>query len=125
MSLFDFGNFDDDPEDEERGKERFDDALNRFKDMMKNGSSGLTNIEALEEIIAYYFENEKYEDALHFVNQLLVLVPYSADTWQRKGLILHNLGRCEEALESFDQALRINPVDPELLVSKGIALDEL
>jgi hypothetical protein len=84
MSILDYGGFDDDPEDEQERKDRFDDELKKYRDMMNDGSAGPTNIEALEEIVAYYFENEKFEDALHFLNQLLTLVPYSGDFWQRR-----------------------------------------
>ena len=116
MSILDYGGFDDEPEDEQERKSRFDDELKKYREMMNDGSSGLTSIEALEEIISYYFEHEKFEEALHFLNQLLSLVPYSGDLWQRKGLILSNLFRYDEAVECFDRALGFNPVDPETLV---------
>ncbi|HXG00887.1 MAG TPA: hypothetical protein VNL69_08875, partial [Bacteroidota bacterium] len=78
MSIFDFTNFDDD--DDPSDEERSEDELKKLKDMLKDGSSKLSNIEALEEIVNYYWENEKYEDALHFINQLLTYIPYSAET---------------------------------------------
>ena len=65
----------------------------------KGDASSITNIEALEEIVNYYFDHERYDDALQFVDRLLTLVPYSADNWQRKGLILSNLGKFDDALE--------------------------
>jgi len=98
MSILDFGNFDDDPEDDQGRRERFEDELKKYRDSLKDGSSGITNAEALEEIVNYYFDNEKYEDALHFVNQLLAIVPYSADFWHRKGLILANLYKYEDGV---------------------------
>jgi tetratricopeptide (TPR) repeat protein len=123
MGIPDFWDYDDDPESEE-GK-RSDDEFNKYKDMLKDDSSGITSTEALEELVTYCFEKEKYEDALHFVDRLLDLVPYSVDAWQRKGLILNNLFKHEDALACFDKALSINPVDPELLCNKGITLDDL
>jgi tetratricopeptide (TPR) repeat protein len=119
MSILNTSDFDDDPEREQRDKEKLEDELKKFKEMLKEGSSSIS-IEALEEIVNYYFENEKYDEALHFITHLLEFVPYSADTWQRKGLILSSLFRYREALECYDKALSLNPVDPELLINKGI-----
>jgi transcription elongation factor GreA-like protein len=84
MSTLDFNNFDDD--DNEEGKpDRFEDELKKYKDMLGDGSSEITNIEALEEIVTFYFDNERFEEALRIINRLLTFIPYSADAWQRKG----------------------------------------
>jgi len=91
MSTLDFENFDDEPDDEQGKEDRSEEELKKLRDMLKDDSSGITNIEALEEIVGYYFDREKYEEALHFITKLLTVVPYSADYWQRKGLILSNL----------------------------------
>ncbi|RPH35762.1 tetratricopeptide repeat protein, partial [bacterium] len=125
MGILDFGSFDDEPEDDQRKKEHFEEELKKYQDMLKNGGSNITSIEALEEIVGFYFDNEKYAEALHFVTQLLAIMPYSAENWQRKGLILSNLFKYDEALECYDRALSLNPVDPELLINKGITLDDL
>ena len=79
MSILDFGNFDDDAEDDQGRRERFEDELRKYRDSLKDGSQNLTNAEAIEEIVNYYFDNEKYEEALHFVTQLLAIVPYSPE----------------------------------------------
>ena len=121
MSILDYSNFDDD-ENEEGRADRFEDELKKYKDMLGDGSSDITNIEALEEIVNFFFDNERYEEALRFVDRMLTHIPYSADTWQRKGLILSNLNRPAEALEAFTMALNLNPVDTEILVNRGIAL---
>ena len=120
MDTFDFENMDDDAEQTGSRKENFEEEIKKFKERLKNGG-GSTNIEALEEITSFYFENEKYEEALHFINLLLEYLPFSADTWQRKGIILNNLQRYNEALECFEKALHLNPVDTELLISRGLA----
>ena len=92
---------------------------------MHDSGGGSTNIEALEEIVSYYLENEKYEDALPFISLLLEFIPFSADTWQRKGIILNNLQQHEEALRCFDRAVGLNPVDVEILIGRGFTLDTL
>ena len=51
MSILDYGGFDDEPEDEERRRERFEEELKRFQDMLKDKSPDITNVEALEEIV--------------------------------------------------------------------------
>ena len=91
--------------------------MRKYRDSLKDGSQNLTNAEAIEEIVNYYFDNEKYEEALHFVTQLLAIVPYSPEFWHRKGLILANLFKYEEALDAYDRALTLDPVDPEILVN--------
>ena len=103
MGILDSWDYDDDPENEERKKG--DDEFNRYKDMLKDGTSGTSSVEVLEELVNYCYEKEKYEDALHFASQLLELIPYSADAWQRKGLIFNNLLKYDEAIECFNKAL--------------------
>src|ERR1043166_5612534 len=122
MDTLDFDNNDESQESEEKN-DNFEEQIRQFKDRLKDGGGGSTNIEALEEIVSFYFENEKYEEALHFITLLLEYIPFSADTWQRKGVILNNLQRHEEALECFDQALNLNPVDTELIIGRGLTLD--
>ena len=61
MGILDSWDYDDDPENEER--KRGDDELNRYKDMLKDGTSGISSVEVLEELVNYCYEKEKYEDA--------------------------------------------------------------
>ena len=125
MKSFDYENFDDDPEEQGKRKENFEEEIRKLAERLKDGGGGSTNIEVLEEIVNYYIEHDKHEEALHFVSLLLEYIPFSSDTWQRKGTVLNNLLRHEEALECFECALRLNPVDSELILSKGYTLDTL
>ncbi|MCX6133345.1 MAG: tetratricopeptide repeat protein, partial [Ignavibacteriales bacterium] len=111
-------NFDDD-EHLPRPNDRSDDDLRRFREQLKNGEKDINNTEALEEIIQFYFEHGQFEEALHFVDRLLSFEPFSSDAWQRKGMILNNLYRSEEALTCYDKALQLNPTDPEVFVTRG------
>ena len=63
MSKMDFSGFDDD--DSEEGKhDRFEDELKKYKDMYGDGASNITSIEALEELVNYFFDHERYDEAL-------------------------------------------------------------
>src|SRR5689334_4599386 len=122
MSPLDFDNFDEES-DEQRKDHSFEEEIKKLTDRLKESGGGSTNIEVLEEIVSFYLENEKYEEALHFVTLLLEYLPFSAESWQRKGFILNNLQRNQEALECFDKAISLNPVDADLIVSRGLTLD--
>src|SRR5512140_2778056 len=125
MDTFDYENTDHDGEDPNGSKEHFEDEIKKFRERLSDGGGGSTNIESLEEIVAFYFEGEKYDEALHFITLLLEYIPFSADTWQRKSIILNNLQRHNEALECIDHALKLNPVDAELMIGRGLTLDNL
>jgi tetratricopeptide (TPR) repeat protein len=45
-----------------------------------------------------------------------------AKLWYGKGTALANLGKCEQAIECFDKAIKINPNESDLWCSKGTAL---
>ena len=47
------------------------------------------------------------------------------DGWNNWGLALLKLGRLEEALERFDEALTLNPALGEGWYNKGIVLEKL
>jgi len=67
----------------------------------------------------------KYEEALEFINQALEINPKNDYTLLWKGSVLINLGKHEEVLEVFNQALEINPKNDIALSSKGFALVNL
>ena len=109
-----FDHFDDD-EPRPRSSRQSDEDFRRFREQLRNGERDINSTEALEEIIQFYFEHEHFEEALPFVERLLTFEPYNADAWQRKGMILNNLFRYEDALGCYDHALSLNPTDPEIL----------
>jgi len=82
MGILDFDDYEEDSENEQQKRERLDEELGKYKDMLKDGPTSISSIEALEEIVNYYFEHEKYEEALHFISRLLEFTPYSTDTCQ-------------------------------------------
>ena len=49
-------------------------------------------------------------------------VSENADTWLKKGRVLRDLNEFEEAIEAFDQAIKINPNNAETWYEKGQSL---
>ena len=58
------------------------------------------------------------DQALHFK-------PDDPDAWNNRGYALDNLGRYEEAINSYDQALHFKPDDHQAWNNPGIALGDL
>jgi len=52
------------------------------------------------------------ERARHYVERALALDPNNAWAWTRHGFLLAYRGHPEEALQSFDKALTLSPLDP-------------
>ncbi len=56
-------------------------------------------------------EDGKFNDALSFFEQALLLNQNDPDLWNNKGIALRSMGRYEEAMECFNNSLKIDPRD--------------
>ena len=53
----------------------------------------------------------KFDEALAFFEQALLLNQNDPDLWNHKGVALRSLGRYEESMECFNKSLEIDPRD--------------
>ena len=58
-----------------------------------------------------FLEDGKFNDALGFFEQALLLNQDDPDLWNHKGIALRSMGRYEEAMECFNKSLKIDPRD--------------
>ena len=68
------------------------------------------------------------ESEIEMADRAVALNPNSYVAWHARGYVSRNAGLFEEAVRSFERAVRMSPVDPELhqpLVGMGYALIEL
>ena len=56
-------------------------------------------------------DDGKFDDALGFFEQALLLNQGDPDLWNHKGVALRSLGRYEESMECFNKSLEIEPRD--------------
>ncbi len=56
-------------------------------------------------------DDGKYDEALAFFDQALLLNQNDPDLWNNKGVALRSLGRYEESMECFNKSLQIEPRD--------------
>jgi len=56
-------------------------------------------------------DDGKFDDALGFFEQALLLNQTDPDLWNYKGVALRSLGRYEESMECFNKSLEIEPRD--------------
>ena len=58
-----------------------------------------------------FLEDSKFDHALDFFEQALLLNQNDPDLWNHKGVALRSLGRYEEAMYCFNKSLEIEPRD--------------
>jgi tetratricopeptide (TPR) repeat protein len=68
-------------------------------------------IEKLVEKGQSLMDDGKYDDALGFFEQALLLNQNDPDLWNYKGIALRSLGRYEESMDCFNKSLEIEPRD--------------
>jgi len=68
-----------------------------ISELVKKGNSLLTD--------------SKFEEALDFFEQALLLNQNDPNLWNNKGVALRSLGRYEEAMVCFNKSLEIDPRD--------------
>lgn len=68
-------------------------------------------IEELVEKGQSLMSDGKFDDALGFFEQALLLNQNDPDLWNNKGVALRSLGRYEESMVCFNKSLEIEPRD--------------
>ncbi len=71
----------------------------------------MNQIKDLVEKAKILLENNKFEDALGFFEQALLLNQNDPELWNHKGVALRSMGRYDEALECFNKSLELDPRD--------------
>ena len=71
--------------------------MNQIEDFVKKGKKLL--------------DATKFEDALGFFEQALLLDQSDPELWNNKGVALRSMGRYDEALECFNKSLELDPKD--------------
>lgn len=71
--------------------------MDQIKDLVEKGQS--------------LMDDGKFDDALGFFEQALLLNQNDPDLWNYKGIALRSLGRYEESMECFNKSLEIDPRD--------------
>lgn len=67
-------------------------------------------------------EDGKFAEALELVQELLEKDPYSVSLLNEKGVILYNMDRDDEAIQTFNRGLAMDPGSPELNINCAISM---
>ncbi|MCH8324079.1 MAG: tetratricopeptide repeat protein [Thaumarchaeota archaeon] len=71
----------------------------------------MSKIDSLVEQGNLLLNEGKFEDALGFFEQALLLDQKNPELWNYKGVALRSIGRYDEAIECFNKSLEIDPRD--------------
>jgi Flp pilus assembly protein TadD len=71
----------------------------------------VSQIETLVDKGNRLFEEGKFEEALGFFEQALLLNQNDPELWNHKGVTLRSMGRYDEAIECFNKSLELDPRD--------------
>jgi len=71
----------------------------------------MSQIENLVDKGNRFLEEGKFEEALGFFDQALLLNQNDPELWNHKGVTLRSMGRYDEAIECFNKSLELDPRD--------------
>ena len=73
----------------------------------------MSKIDSLVEQGNSLLNEGKFEEALGFFEQALLLDQKNPELWNYKGIALRSIGRYNEAIECFNKSLEIDPRDKQ------------
>ncbi len=82
-----------------------------FKTNKQRSNTNMNQIKDLVEKAKTLLENNKFEEALGFFEQALLMNQNDPELWNHKGVALRSMGRYDEALECFNKSLELDPRD--------------
>jgi len=84
-----------------------------FKTYKQRSNANMNEIKDLVEKAKTLLENNKFEEALGFFEQALLMNQNDPELWNHKGVALRSMGRYDEALECFNKSLELDPRDKD------------
>jgi len=78
-------------------------------------------IHALNNVAIWHHSQQNYDQALHYLNEALRINPNFAATYCNRGNVFTDLSLYAEAKQDFEQAISLNPDDPQMHLAKSIA----
>jgi len=72
-----------------------------------------------------FFTKKQYDEAAKLYEQLLLLSPDNADTYNNLGITLHYIGRSNDALRWLNQGVAINPANQRIWLTLGFVYSQL
>jgi len=82
-----------------------------FKTYKQRSNANMNQIKDLVEKAKILLEENKFEEALGFFEQALLMNQNDPELWNHKGVALRSMGRYDEALECFNKSLELDPRD--------------
>ncbi len=105
--------------EEYRKKDNLKHLIKSFESQLKSEGISFYSIEEFEQIIDYYIEEGNNKKALHACNLGIEQYPFSTELKLEKAQVLSNLNQIDESLDLLDNALLMQPNDPDILTMKG------
>ncbi|MFY9153965.1 MAG: tetratricopeptide repeat protein [Prolixibacteraceae bacterium] len=100
----------------------FQEAVTRFKKMVKTNTTNYFDVFEVEGIIDHFLEDGRFNLAKKAVETGLRLHPSSISIKIRQAQVLMHEGRLEECLELLNMISKIEKSNPDLFLTKGAAL---
>ncbi len=74
-------------------------------------AENVMDVDSLVKMGKTSMDDGKFDDALAYFEQALLLNQNNPDLWNYKGIALRGLGRYVESMECFNKSLEIDPRD--------------
>jgi cytochrome c-type biogenesis protein CcmH/NrfG len=80
------------------------------------------NAGAMVQLANTYFDAERYQDAIKWYEQAVVLDPKNPDASTDLGISYYYTGQTDRALQQFDKSLKIDPKHTKTMLNQGVVL---
>jgi tetratricopeptide (TPR) repeat protein len=111
--------------EEDREQHYAEDLVNRYEKMLANDESYYFDIEEFEEIVDFYCDNNKFNQALHAINYAYTLFPENTVLMLRESQILAGMGRLSKALSRLRTLEKFEPRNQEVVLTMGSIYSQL
>src|ERR1035437_3891919 len=98
---------------------KHDDLIKRFEDLLANNTRSFFDADEFDILIDYYLTANQFPKAMKAVDFALEQYPYSIDFLIRKAQLLSANKETRKALELLVQAEKIDPIHPEVFMTRG------
>lgn len=105
--------------------EEYEELLNRWEDMLKNKKKYFFDVFEFENIIDYYIDSEKSNNALKAITLASEQHPTSIIIQLKKAQVLIDRGQAAQALKIIDQLELIESSNIDIFLVKGAAFNAL